>query len=85
MAATIKDIAKLANVSHTTVSRALNNSPLIKEDTKRKIMELAEQLNYIPNFNAKSLVLQRSHTIGLFFTSISEGTSSVFCGYHPWS
>ncbi|MGG1616393.1 LacI family DNA-binding transcriptional regulator [Paenibacillus sp. NRS-1782] len=78
MAATIKDIAKLANVSHTTVSRALNNSPLIKEDTKRKIMELAEQLNYIPNFNAKSLVLQRSHTIGLFFTSISEGTSSSF-------
>ncbi|QDY82346.1 LacI family transcriptional regulator [Paenibacillus polymyxa] len=78
MAATIKDIAKLANVSHTTVSRALNNSPLIKEDTKRKIMELAEQLNYIPNYNAKSLVLQRSHTIGLFFTSISEGTSSSF-------
>ncbi|MNW23447.1 putative HTH-type transcriptional repressor ExuR [compost metagenome] len=78
MAATIKDIARLANVSHTTVSRALNNSPLIKEVTKRKIMEIAEQLNYIPNVNAKSLVLQRSHTVGLFFTSISKGTSSSF-------
>lgn len=33
---TIKDIAKLANVSHTTVSRALNNSPYIKEHTKKK-------------------------------------------------
>ncbi|MFF2449210.1 LacI family DNA-binding transcriptional regulator [Neobacillus sp. NPDC058068] len=75
---TIKDIAKLANVSHTTVSRALNNSPLIKEPTKRKILEIAAQLNYTPNFNAKSLVMQKSHTIGLFFTSISEGTSASF-------
>lgn len=75
---TIKDIAKLANVSHTTVSRALNNSPLIKEPTKRKILELAEQLDYTPNVNAKSLVMQKSHTIGLFLTSISKGTSSSF-------
>jgi LacI family transcriptional regulator len=75
---TIKDIAKLANVSHTTVSRALNNSPLIKEPTKRRILELAEQLNYTPNVNAKSLVMQKSHTIGLFLTSISEGTSPSF-------
>jgi DNA-binding LacI/PurR family transcriptional regulator len=78
MSATIKDIAKLAKVSHMTVSRALNNSPLIKEETKRKILEIAEQLNYVPNYNAKSLVLQRSHTIGLFFTSMVQGTSSSF-------
>ncbi|MGI8386215.1 LacI family DNA-binding transcriptional regulator [Robertmurraya sp. P23] len=75
---TIKDIARLANVSHTTVSRALNNSPLIKEPTKRKILEIASQLNYTPNVNAKSLVMQKSHTIGLFLTSISNGTSSSF-------
>lgn len=75
---TIKDIARLANVSHTTVSRALNNSPLIKEPTKRKILEIASQLNYSPNVNAKSLVMQKSHTIGLFITSISNGTSSSF-------
>lgn len=75
---TIKDIAKLANVSHTTVSRALNNSPLIKEDTRKKIIDLASQLNYTPNYNAKSLVLKKSHTIGLFFTSISNGTSPSF-------
>ncbi|MDN4071833.1 LacI family DNA-binding transcriptional regulator [Fictibacillus terranigra] len=75
---TIKDIAKLANVSHTTVSRALNNSPLIKEPTKRKILEIASQLNYTPNYNAKNLVMQKSHTIGLFFTSISNGTSPSF-------
>lgn len=75
---TIKDIAKLANVSHTTVSRALNDSPLIKPNTKKKILDIAAQLNYTPNFNAKSLVTQKSYTIGLFFTSISNGTSSSF-------
>lgn len=75
---TIKDIARLANVSHTTVSRALNDSPLIKPGTKKKILEIAAQLNYTPNFNAKSLVMQKSHTIGLFFTSISNGTSPSF-------
>ncbi len=75
---TIKDIAKIANVSHTTVSRALNNSPLIKPGTKKKILEIASQLDYTPNYNAKSLVMQKSHTIGLFLTSITNGTSSSF-------
>jgi len=75
---TIKDIARLANVSHTTVSRALNGSTLIKPDTRKKILELAEQLQYVPNYSAKSLVLKKSYTIGLFFTSISNGTSASF-------
>ncbi|WP_226665427.1 LacI family DNA-binding transcriptional regulator [Metabacillus litoralis] len=78
MVVTIKDIAKIANVSHTTVSRALNNSPLIKENTKRRIKEIAEQLNYTPDVNARSLVLKKSYTIGLFLTSLTEGTSSSF-------
>ncbi len=78
MGVTIKDIAKMANVSHTTVSRALNNSPLIKEKTKQKIIQIANQLNYSPDVHARSLVLQKSYTIGLFFTSISNGTSSSF-------
>ena len=75
---TIKDIAKMAGVSHTTVSRALNDSPLIKEATRKKIQELASQMNYVPNFNAKSLVNQKNYMIGLFFSSIAEGTSSSF-------
>ncbi|TXK85738.1 LacI family DNA-binding transcriptional regulator [Paenibacillus sp. N3.4] len=78
MSVTIKDIAKLAGVSHTTVSRALNNSPLIQEDTKERIRVLAEQLDYTPNFNAKSLVLDRSYNLGLFFTTLSKGTSAGF-------
>ncbi|MCM8712011.1 LacI family transcriptional regulator [Clostridium sp. SYSU_GA19001] len=78
MGVTIKDIARIANVSHTTVSRALNNSPFINEDTKTKIMDIAKQLNYVPNYNAKSLVLDRSYNIGLFFSTLSEVTSSRF-------
>lgn len=78
MSVTIKDIAKLANVSHTTVSRALNNSPYINEETKIKIKALAEELNYVPNYSAKSLVLLKSYVIGVFFSSISEGTSDTF-------
>lgn len=78
MSITIKDIAKLANVSHTTVSRALNNSPLINEKTKSRIKAIAQELNYVPNYSAKSLVLHRSYTIGLFFSSIVQGTSPNF-------
>ncbi|WP_321386602.1 LacI family DNA-binding transcriptional regulator [uncultured Enterococcus sp.] len=75
---TIKDIAKVAGVSHTTVSRALNDNPLIKLDTRKKIQKIAEELNYVPNFNAKSLVNQKNYMIGLFFSSIDQGTSSSF-------
>lgn len=78
MSVTIKDIAKLAGVSHTTVSRALNDSPLINVKTKTKIKEIAKSLDYTPNFSAKSLVLDRSFNLGLFFSTLNEGTSSGF-------
>lgn len=78
MSVTIKDIAKLANVSHTTVSRALNDSPFINDETKNKIMLIAKQLNYVPNYSAKSLVLHKSYNVALFFSTISKGTSSGF-------
>ncbi|WNQ13611.1 LacI family DNA-binding transcriptional regulator [Paenibacillus aurantius] len=78
MSVTIKDIAKRANVSHTTVSRALNDSPLINQETKDRIKALAEQMNYTPNFSAKSLVLDRSYNVGLFFSTLETGTSAGF-------
>jgi LacI family transcriptional regulator len=78
LSVTIKDIAKLANVSHTTVSRALNDSPLINQETKEKIRLLANDLNYTPNYNAKSLVLDRSYNLGLFFSTLHTGTSAGF-------
>jgi DNA-binding LacI/PurR family transcriptional regulator len=78
MSITIKDIARIINVSHTTVSRALNNSPLISEATKKKVLKIAEKYNYKPNVSARSLVLAKSYNIGLFFSTIKTGTSAGF-------
>ena len=78
MSVTIKDIAMMAKVSHTTVSRALNDSPLISEKTKERIKELSEKLNYIPNYSAKSLVLERSFNIGLFASRETESLPTSF-------
>lgn len=75
MSVTIKDIARLSNTSHATVSRALNNSPLVNKETKDRIEAIAKELHYIPNYNAKSLVLDRSYNIGVFFSSINKGPS----------
>ncbi|MCT4686810.1 LacI family DNA-binding transcriptional regulator [Vallitalea sp.] len=77
MSITIKDIAKLAGVSHATVSRALNNSPLISDKTKARIKKIAKDNNYIPNYSAKSLKLDKSYNIGVFLSAL-EGTSPSF-------
>ena len=78
MSITIKDIARILNVSHTTVSRALNDSSLISEDTKAKVKKVAQKYNYSPNVIARSLVLSKSHNIGLFFSTLQAGTSAGF-------
>lgn len=75
---TIKDIAAKANVSHTTVSRALNDCPLINAETRKRIHQLARDMNYVPNRSAKGLVRVRSYNIGVFFTSLVRATSSDF-------
>lgn len=59
------DIARLAGVSTATVSRALNNSPLINEETRRRIRELANSLNYTINVSAKNLRLGANNTIAV--------------------
>ena len=72
---TIKDVARLAGVSHTTVSLALRNSPSITEDTKKKVLAAAKQLNYHPNHLARSLVSGKTYVIGVvanFFSSTFE-------------
>ena len=64
---TIKDIAKLANVSQATVSKALNNRPDIGENTKRKVLEIAEEHNFIPNAAGKALKKKFTENIGVIF------------------
>lgn len=68
----IKDIARIANVSHTTVSRALNDKSRIRSETKEKILAIAKELNYRPNFIARSLVMKRTKTLGLVITTIAN-------------
>jgi LacI family transcriptional regulator len=70
--ATIKDIAKKAGVSITTVSRALNGYDDVSEETRRKIRQIAEELSYSPNVLARSLVSRRTHTIGLILSDINR-------------
>ncbi|MCE7981563.1 MAG: LacI family transcriptional regulator [Caldilinea sp. CFX5] len=69
---TIKDIAKVAGVSHTTVSRALRGDPRITNDTTERILQLADELGYIPNSIAQSLNAQRTYTIGMLVTSVAD-------------
>lgn len=78
MSITIKDLAKMLNVSHTTVSRSLNDSSLISKETKERVVEAAKKHNYRPNVSARSLVLSKSYNIGLFFTTLKTGTTANF-------
>ena len=68
--ATIKDIAKEAGVSISTVSYALNNDSKVSEKTKQKILEVAEQLNYRPSGIARYLKKQNMQTIGIFLNDL---------------
>lgn len=63
--ATISDIARQANVSRTLVSRVLNNKPGVSPENRKKILEVIEENHYVPNGLAKSLVLQKTNTIGV--------------------
>ena len=77
----IKDIARLAHVSHPTVSRALQNSPLVNPKTAEKIRRIAEQAGYRPSAVARGLVTRRTRTIGLVVTTVADPfISEVFSG-----
>ena len=75
MATTIKDIAKALGISHSTVSRALTGSKYVNEKTKEAVFKAVKELNYIPNMSARSLKIDKAYNIGVFFSTISNGTS----------
>ncbi|MCL4441178.1 MAG: LacI family transcriptional regulator, partial [Firmicutes bacterium] len=62
------DVAKMAGVSTTTVSRVLNQKPDVKEDTKRLILEIIKNNDYYPSALAKGTSINKSHTLGLVIT-----------------
>lgn len=67
--ATMKDIARIAGTSIGTVSLALNDSPLVKLETRYRIMQIAKELDYHPNQAARSLVTKETKVVALFRTS----------------
>lgn len=69
---TIKDIAKICDVSVSTVSRAINNSPDINYETKKHIMEVVKKHNYSPNNNARNLKINETHTIAVLIKGITN-------------
>ncbi|WP_270566469.1 LacI family DNA-binding transcriptional regulator [Clostridium beijerinckii] len=75
MATTIKDIAKALGISHSTVSRVLTGSKSVNEKTKEAVLNAVKELNYIPNMSARSLKIDKAYNIGVFFSTISNGTS----------
>ena len=83
---TIKDLAKAAGVSITTVSRALNGYSDVSEKTRSRIKKLAEDLSYRPNAQAQSLVLKKTNTIGVILSDMNRSSAKdafafeVLCG-----
>jgi DNA-binding LacI/PurR family transcriptional regulator len=77
----IKDIARLARVSHPTVSRALQNSPLVNAKTAAKIRKIAAETGYRASAVARGLVTRRTKTIGLVVTTVDDPfAGEVTCG-----
>lgn len=69
--ATIKDIARKLGVSISTVSRSLRNFPDVNPETKKKVLEMAEKLDYEPNAIATSLVNRKTNTLGIIIPSFA--------------
>ncbi|MBN1936275.1 MAG: LacI family DNA-binding transcriptional regulator [Anaerolineae bacterium] len=72
MSISIKDIARRAGVSHSTVSRALTDSPLVNVETKARIRRLAHEMGYSPSAVARAMSTRRTGTVGVVVTSIAD-------------
>lgn len=68
---TIKDVAKRCGYSITTVSKALNDYSDISDKTKKMILDLCDEMGYVPNLSARSLVSKKSYTIGIIFEEVT--------------
>ncbi|SFU84704.1 substrate-binding domain-containing protein [Alicyclobacillus macrosporangiidus] len=83
--ANISDVARLAGVSPMTVSRVINHSGHVKEETRLRVLRAMKELNYVPNDLARSLVRRRTDTLALivpditnpFFTTVARGTEDT--------
>ncbi len=70
---TIKDVAKIAGVSISTVSRVMNNSKPVSKEAKEKVLDAIEKLDFRPNELARNLVMKKSNSIGILIEDIGIG------------
>ena len=81
-AATVFDVARLAGVSHQTVSRVLNDHPSVRATTRRRVQEAIQQLRYRPNVAARAMTKRGSQNIGLITTGSADfGPNSTVLGF----
>ncbi|WP_097320381.1 LacI family DNA-binding transcriptional regulator [Paractinoplanes atraurantiacus] len=74
----MRDVAKLAGVSHQTVSRVLNNHPNVRQETRLRVLEAMQSLNYRRNLAARTLVTRQSDTLGIIgFETTLFGPASM--------
>ena len=69
---TIKDIAKICGVGISTVSRAINDDPGINKETRKRILKVIEEYNYVPNNSARNLKMTESNTVALLIKGIDN-------------
>ena len=69
---TIKDVAKAAGVSYSTVSRALSGSPEISRDTRERILQVCKDMNYTANTVARAMVMKSTKLLGLILTGVNN-------------
>jgi LacI family transcriptional regulator len=72
MPVTLKDIARRAGVTSATVSMVINNKPNISEATRKKVLKIAQELNYYPNIIARGLATSRSNAIGVIVPNLAS-------------
>ena len=81
-AANIFDVARLAGVSHQTVSRVINNHPNVRDSTRERVLTAVRQLRYRPNTAARAMVTRRSRNLGLITTGSPDyGPASTVLGF----
>ena len=69
---TVKDVAKLAEVSIATVSRVINHDPRVRQETRDKVKKIIDKFGYQPNMLARSLVTKKTSTIGVVLSDITN-------------
>jgi LacI family transcriptional regulator len=72
MAVTLKDIAHRAKVTSATVSMVINNKPNISDDTRRRVLKIARELNYYPNAIARGLATSKANAVGVIVPNLAS-------------